>query len=103
MTLELSSRLSSQSHTAHMLLVRTEDENQGNQISKSECSTDLSRFVCLFLLLLLFLKFSFLLLFLKKKKETFGLDQLSHTSPAMPFAHSLPSKASPVNKHHALY
>ena len=34
MTLELSSRLSSQSDTVHMLLVRTEDENQDSQIQR---------------------------------------------------------------------
>ena len=32
MTLELSSRLSSQSDTAHMLLVTTENKHQGSQI-----------------------------------------------------------------------
>ena len=34
MTLELSSRLSRQSDTAHMLLVTTEDKHQGSQIQR---------------------------------------------------------------------
>ena len=78
MTLELSSRLSSQSDTAHMLLVTTEDKNQGSHIQgeflvlissalKSAVSRHRKK---------------------KKKKKKIWLDQLSYTSPAMLSAHS---------------
>ena len=77
MTLELSSRLSSQSDTGHMLLVTTENKHQGSQIQGE-------------ILVLIFsaLKSAVSTHRKKKKKKKVCLDQLSHTSPAMPSAHS---------------
>ena len=92
MTLELSSRLSSQSDTAHMLLVRTEDKNQGSQIQReilvlisSALKSAVSRHRNN-----------------NKKKTKVWLDQLLYTSPAMQSALFLSRKGSPANKYHAL-